>query len=103
MNRNCVTDTIKGVLVGNNCHLESEREVSSEEGKIFAEQFNLLFFETSVKRNINVVECFEELVDSILNGLQQQEICRSLEGIVLPDNGVDFQLENHHEVDVCSC
>ena len=59
-------------LIGNKCDLEGKRAVSYEEGKNFAEENNLLFFETSAKDGTNIQECFIEsatiLVDKIENG-----------------------------------
>ena len=47
-------------LIGNKCDLEGKRAVSYEEGKNFAEENNLLFFETSAKDGTNIQECFNE-------------------------------------------
>ena len=59
-------------LIGNKSDLESKRVISYEEGKNFAEENNLLFFETSAKDGTNIKECFNEsatvLVDKIENG-----------------------------------
>ena len=59
-------------LIGNKCDLEGKRAVSYEEGKNFAEENGLLFFETSAKDGTNIQECFIEsatiLVDKIENG-----------------------------------
>ena len=58
-------------LIGNKIDLEEKREVSYEEGKNFAEENNLLFFETSAKDGNNIQEIFLEsatlLVDKIEN------------------------------------
>ena len=50
------------VLVGNKCDLESDREVSTEEGKNLAKSFNAPFFETSAATQVNVEKAFHELV-----------------------------------------
>ena len=59
-------------LIGNKIDLESKRVISYEEGKNFAEENNLLFFETSAKDGTNIQECFNEsatiLVDKIESG-----------------------------------
>ena len=58
-------------IVGNKLDLidgnPKRREVTIEEGKNFARQNKTLFFETSAKKNNNVVECFEELLQQIYN------------------------------------
>ena len=46
------------MLIGNKSDLESEREVSTEEGSRFAKRHNLLFFETSAKTAQNVEKSF---------------------------------------------
>eukprot|EP01083_Nonionella_stella_P021578 59810_1 len=51
------------VLVGNNCHLEDKRRVSTEEGQALIEKWGKeqhMFFEASAKQNINVNKVFEE-------------------------------------------
>eukprot|EP00026_Physarum_polycephalum_P011669 Phypoly_transcript_11909.p1 GENE.Phypoly_transcript_11909~~Phypoly_transcript_11909.p1 ORF type:complete len:125 (+),score=23.05 Phypoly_transcript_11909:622-996(+) len=53
------------MLVGNKCDLESERQVSTEEGKRMAAQWNVGFIESSAKANKNVNQLFYELVRMI--------------------------------------
>ena len=53
------------VLVGNKCD-KQERTVSTEEGAKLAEDFNMKFFETSTKSNLNVNETFTYLTQEIL-------------------------------------
>lgn len=53
------------VLVGNKCDLDSERTVTYEEGKKFAELSGWLFYETSAKHRINVEEPFFDLIREI--------------------------------------
>ena len=59
-------NNIAKVLVGSNSHLHN-REVSEDEGKKLAEQFNIAFFETSTKINQNVNEVFYYLTEEIIN------------------------------------
>lgn len=49
------------LLVGNKCDLSVEREVTFEEGFKLANEFQLLFFETSAKENMNIEESFMQL------------------------------------------
>jgi GTPase KRas protein len=53
------------VLVGNKIDLESQRVVSTAEGKAFADQFGMPFLETSAKDQINNLLCFYELAREI--------------------------------------
>lgn len=52
------------VLVGNKCDLESDREVTKEEGEIMAKSWgeNVPFFEASAKDKINDKEIFYQIV-----------------------------------------
>lgn len=59
---NGLNATIPMVLCGNKCDLESERKVSIMEGKALANEWEIPFFETSAKKNINVEKCFNSLV-----------------------------------------
>lgn len=99
MQKLCETDT-QAVLVGNKCHLSREREVQPEEGKQLAEVLNIPFFETSPKNNININECFDELVDCILVGMERGRMNRVLSGLVLPASGTE---QSNKEVIACSC
>ena len=54
-------------LIGNKCDLEGKRAVSYEEGKNFAEENDLLFFETSAKDNIGINEAMRDIIKDILN------------------------------------
>jgi GTPase SAR1 family protein len=44
------------MLIGNKSDLVNEREVSFEEGKLFAEQNGMTFIETSAKSGVGVQE-----------------------------------------------
>lgn len=52
-------------LASNKCDLTDLREVPTSEAKEYADENNLLYFETSAKLRTNVVECFEALVKRI--------------------------------------
>ena len=58
-------------LIGNKIDLvekkEKIREVTFEEGQIFAIQNNLYFYETSACTNYNISEAFEEMIESKRN------------------------------------
>ena len=53
------------VVVGNQCDLEEERQVSQSEGMELAKQWNVPFIETSAKLGTNVEESFFQLVRQI--------------------------------------
>jgi GTPase SAR1 family protein len=59
------------LLIGNKVDLvdrnNRKREVSYEDGKAFAEENKLLFYETSALSSFKVNECFEDLLQEIYN------------------------------------
>lgn len=57
-------ENTKIVLVGNKIDLE--REVSTKEGKAFAEKHKLSYFETSAKENIGIVEMIRKLTAEVM-------------------------------------
>ena len=50
--------TVYMVLVANKVDLEDKREVTSEEGSLYAQKNGMLFFETSAKTGKNIEEIF---------------------------------------------
>ena len=60
------------ILIGNKCDLNEEREVSFEEGKKKADSYQIDFYETSAKNNINVENVFKYLTDKIVQMNQNE-------------------------------
>ena len=83
-------------LIGNKSDLEGKRVISYEEGKNFADENNLLFFETSAKNGSNIKECFNEsasvLVDKIEKG--QLKLDQASNGIQIGNFPDSEQNEN---------
>ena len=59
------SENVNKLLVGNKCDLESERQVSLEQGKELAESLGLTFVETSAKSNCNVDQVFHKMAADI--------------------------------------
>jgi len=59
------SDKVPMVVVGNKSDLETERQVSPQEGMDLARSFGAPFFETSAKTRVNVEESFYQLVREI--------------------------------------
>ncbi len=61
------------ILVGNKVDLSDLREVSSEDGRLLAELYNIPFYETSAKDNTSVEEAFENLITCIAEQFKPEE------------------------------
>ena len=77
------------IIVGNNCHLENERQVSKQEGEALARSFGCRFIETSARSWINVDNAFYDLVreirkfqtsEKVKELKESQELAKKLKG-----------------------
>ncbi|KAJ3383065.1 GTP-binding protein [Lobulomyces angularis] len=59
------TKDVTVILIGNKCDMESDRKISTEEGRAKANEFNCNFFETSSKNNIGIEEAFLTMAKDI--------------------------------------
>ena len=69
-----ISSKIPIVLFGNKCDLIEERKVTNEEAKEFADNNEIIYFETSAKDNINIKEGFEKISeDAYSKALAEEE------------------------------
>lgn len=67
-----VPSTMQKIVVGNKCDLESERQVSTEQGNNYAEKCGaLMYIETSARTGIGVEDLFRRIASG--QGLTPQE------------------------------
>ena len=74
---NCIKDCVNLapknillVLIGNKSDLEENREVDYDIGKNFAEENNMIFFETSAKSGNNINNAFNSSINVIHNNIK---------------------------------
>ena len=70
-------------LIGNKIDMKDKREVSYEDGINFAEENDLLFFETSAKEGNNIQEIFLESATYLVDKIEKGEI-----SLQTSDNGI---------------
>ena len=73
------------ILIGNKKDKEDEREVSTEEAKVFTKSLGLLFMEVSAKTGKNIKESFTLLVKNIIQRGQSFN-----EGMSLNDSKMSY-------------
>ena len=52
---------VKKILIANKCDMETDRQVSAEQGRKMATQYNMPFLEVSAKTGQNINEIFQVL------------------------------------------
>ena len=60
-------------LIGNKSDLFKDKEISTEEGKSFANEYNLPFFETSAKNGFNIHNIYSQMIELIYNEKQHKK------------------------------
>ncbi|KAD6453425.1 hypothetical protein E3N88_08130 [Mikania micrantha] len=65
-------ENVNKLLVGNKCDLTSQKVVSYETGKAFADEIGIPFLETSAKNSTNVEEAFMAMTAEIKNRMASQ-------------------------------
>ncbi|KAG2181314.1 hypothetical protein INT43_008897 [Umbelopsis isabellina] len=87
-------DSFPMVLIANKSDLESERQVSSQEGRDLARSFGSTFIETSAKQRVNVDEAFYHVVREIRRFNKEQQN---------KDQGHSHYMSDDHEASSDKC
>lgn len=58
--------TLNALLIGNKSDLDTEREIAYDEGKEFAEENGMRFYETSAYKPETIKTAFNDLFDEII-------------------------------------
>ena len=57
---------MNALLIGNKSDLDTEREIAYDEGKEFAEENGMIFYETSAYKPVTIKTAFNDLFDEII-------------------------------------
>ena len=82
------------ILVGNKCDMESERKVTIEQGKDFAAQYGMKFFETSAKESTNVSDAFIAMTKEIIKSASTKKKSNTNDNNVIVSNAPTGQSLN---------
>ena len=93
--------TVLLVLIGNKLDLESKREISYEEGRSFANDNNMLFFETSAKTGENIEELFNKSAQTIVENIDKglYDLSNDTSGIKIGNSSGNIVLNKDNAAD----
>jgi len=81
---------VNKILIGNKCDIEKSRGVTTERGQLLADEYEIKFFETSAKNDINVKEAFTSIAQDIKNRLMasnDNSTTNNRQGVALDQDG----------------
>lgn len=63
---------VNKILIGNKCDMNDNRKVSTAEGQALADEYGIMFFETSAKTDINVDGAFVGIAEAVKDRLVEE-------------------------------
>lgn len=97
------SDNVNKILVGNKADMdESKRAVSHERGQALANEYNLNFFETSAKTNMNVEKVFFTIARDIKQRLTDAPSKTEAAAISISKPQQDSSADNNPKSKCCS-
>ena len=70
---------VKKIMVGNKIDMESYRVVTREKGENLANEYDMNFFETSARENINITEMFTTMVRDIIKDMVELKTDKTID------------------------
>ncbi|CAD8111906.1 unnamed protein product [Paramecium primaurelia] len=98
--QNLPSDKIK-VLIGNKCDLNNNRQVCYDDGKKFAAQQGLEFFESSALENHNIEGPINYVIEHFIKQKQSEQQQKVEKNLVLSNQIVPNQQNN--QIQLCQC
>ncbi|CAK86696.1 unnamed protein product (macronuclear) [Paramecium tetraurelia] len=77
----CAHEYVDIVIVGNKIDLENERQVSADEGRLFAEQHRIHYIETSAKTGQYVDSVFQQMAMRIYEKIENKLVDQNNENL----------------------
>jgi small GTP-binding protein len=84
------------VLIGNKSDLEENREVDYDLGKNFADENNMIFFETSALSGNNIINAFNSSIQVIHNLILNNNFSEE----ELSNNGIRIEKNNSNDIQI---
>lgn len=78
------SQNIQLFLIGNKSDLDTQRQVSVEEGQQFATSRNMIFFETSAKNGLNVTTVFTSFAKQMKDVMTMRQVLKN--NIIIDDS-----------------
>ena len=90
------------ILCGNKTDLEEERMISTDEGKDWAQEHNIIFFETSAKDNND--DCVDNAFQHIIQSIAQRVIkenTKAFQEAIERERSSTLKMEEYEETKKC--